>query len=354
MTLEFSIDNKLIGGKSTYIIAEISANHGGNIRQAIQAINEAKLAGADAVKIQTYTPETITLNCQTDDFIISNDSIWDGQDLYSLYQSAYTPYEWHSELFSAAKNAGITLFSSPFDHTAVSLLKDLDAPAYKIASPEVFDLELLRLVAETGKPILLSTGLASLVDISIAVDQIRKSGNNNICLLKCTSEYPAPLSKANLLTIPHIRDTFHVIPGLSDHTLSSTSASIAVALGAKVIEKHLKPSSTSNTPDSLFSLDPTQFKELVETVRESELVLGSVHYQPHASDLVRRPFAGRSLYTSSAIQKGESFTRQNVRSVRPGYGLHPKFLPIVLQSVASRDLQVGHAITHSDYQPNCD
>ena len=354
MTLEFSIDNKLIGGQSTYIIAEISANHGGDIRQAIQAIHEAKLAGADAVKIQTYTPETITLNCQSDDFVIKNGSIWDGQDLYSLYQSAYTPYDWHSELFHEAKKAGITLFSSPFDDTAVSLLESLGAPAYKIASPEIFDLELIRLVAKTGKPIILSTGLASLVDVSTAVDQIRNCGNNNICLLKCTSEYPAPASKANLLTIPHIRETFQVIPGLSDHTISNTSASVAVALGAKVIEKHFKPSSISDTPDSSFSLDPNQFKELVQTVRESELLLGSVHYQPHASDLVRRPFAGRSLYTSSAIKKGESLTRQNVRSVRPGYGLHPKFLPIILESIASRDLPVGHAITHSDYQPSCD
>jgi pseudaminic acid synthase len=334
------IGNFEIGGEKTFIIAELSANHNGSLENAIKTIRLAKESGADAIKLQTYRADTITLNSDKEDFRISGGTIWDGQNLYGLYEEAYTPWEWHEELFKVAKEEGLIIFSSPFDKSAVDFLETLDVPAYKIASFEITDVNLIEYVAEKGKPVIISTGIASLSDIELAVETVRKAGNENIVLLKCTSAYPAPLEEVNLKTIPNLKDTFGVKVGLSDHTLGTAVPVGAVALGAKVIEKHFIADRTIGGPDSSFSLEPHQFKEMVDSVREIEKALGKVSYNLSPKIEKSRQFA-RSLYVAQDIKEGEKFTEDNIRSVRPGYGLHPKYLKEILKQKASKNYSFG-------------
>ena len=319
----------------TFIIAEMSANHNQNKDIALQTIREAKKAGADAIKIQTYTADTITLNCDTPDFNATG-KLWEGQSLYSLYQKAYTPWEWHKEIFEVAKKEGILCFSSPFDKTAVDLLEELGTPIYKIASPEVVDIPLIRYIASKHKPIILSTGLASIEDIELALFVMKEEGCEDITLLKCTAEYPAPIEDANLATLHDMKDRFHVKVGISDHTMGCDIAVAAVALGAEVVEKHFIIDRSIGGPDSAFSMQVPEFKSMVDSIRNVEKAIGVITY-PDSSEHIRR----RSLYVAKDIKAGEKITEENVRSVRPGFGLHPKYLPEVLGKIATRDLEKG-------------
>ncbi len=308
---------------SCFIIAELSANHGGDLQIAIETIKAAKRAGADAIKLQTYTADTITLNVKTDDFKIKQGTFWDGQYLYDLYLDAALSWEWHKPLFDVAKAEGLVCFSSPFDKTAVDFLETLDAPAYKIASFEITDIPLISYVASKGKPVIISTGIAGLEDIELAIEACRKAGNNDITLLKCTSAYPAAPEDANLLTIPDIKKRFNVTAGLSDHTMGIEGPVVAVALGAKVIEKHFILDKSVGGPDAHFSLDENEFKKMVDAVRITEKMLGKVDYELDEKKLKSREFS-RSLYISEDVKKGDLLNEKNVRSVRPAYGLHPK------------------------------
>ena len=312
-----------------FIIAELSANHNGSIKTAIETIRAAKRAGADAIKLQTYTPDTITLKSKNKDFLLKQGTIWDGQYLYDLYQTAHTPWEWHKTLFDVAEEEGLICFSSPFDPTAVDLLEELGNPIYKIASFEITDIPLIRYVASKGKPIIISTGIATLEDIELAVDTCRKAGNDQITLLKCTSSYPAPMEEANLVMIKDLAERFNVVSGLSDHTLGITAPVVAVTQGAKVIEKHFILDKTIGGPDASFSLDEDEFTKMVKAVRETEVALGNVNYKLTEKQLAGRDFT-RSLYIVKDVKKGEVVTKENVRSIRPGYGMHPKELNNIL------------------------
>jgi len=324
----------------TFIIAELSANHNGSLQNALDTIKKAKEIGANAVKLQTYTADTITLNCKKDDFIIKGGTLWDGKNLYELYQEAYTPWEWHKELFDYARSIGIDIFSSPFDKTAVDFLEQFEPTAYKIASFEITDVELIEYVASKGRPVIISTGVATLTDIELAVNKVRKTGNSDIALLKCTSAYPAPLEEINLNTIPNLKETFNITVGLSDHTLGTSVPVGAVALGAKIVEKHFIIDRKIGGPDSEFSLEPHQFKEMIESVREIEKALGKISYNLSPKIEKSRVFT-RSLYVAKDIQKGEKFTEENIRSVRPGYGMHPKYLKDILGKTAIKDYKFG-------------
>ena len=328
----------------TYIIAELSANHGGRIEVAKESIAAAKEAGADAVKLQTYTADTLTLDCRKEDFVIRGGTLWDGQTLYELYKEAYTPWEWHEELFAYANKIGIDIFSSPFDKSAVDFLERFDPPAYKIASFEITDYGLIRHAASKGRPMIISTGIATLQEIQDAVDICREEGNNDIVLLKCTSAYPAPLEEANLRTIPNLAETFGVVAGFSDHTLGITAPVAAVALGARVIEKHFILDRELGGPDADFSLDREEFAQMVQVVRDTEKLLGKVDYSMTAKRRESRRFS-RSLYIAESVRKGELFTEKNIRSVRPGFGLHPKHLSRILGKRAARDLEKGTALS---------
>lgn len=308
-----------------FIIAELSANHNGRLETALETIRAAKRAGADAIKLQTYTADTLTIDCDKDDFIINAGSIWDGKTFYELYQSAYTPWEWHQALFDCAKEEGLVCFSSPFDKTAVDLLEELGAPAYKIASFEITDIPLIEYVASKDKPIILSTGIADLEDIELALDACKRMGNEQIALLKCTSSYPAPIEEANMAMIPEFRKRFGVIPGLSDHTIGSTVPIVATALGAKIIEKHFILDRSIGGPDASFSMDEEEFTVMVSAVRETEKAVGQVSYELTDKQKKGRDFS-RSLYVVKDIEKGEKITEENVRSIRPGFGMHPKEL----------------------------
>lgn len=330
----------------TFIIAELSANHNGNLQNALDTIKAAKDIGANAIKLQTYTADTMTLDCKKDDFLITQGTIWDGKYLYNLYEEAYTPWEWHKELFDYAREIGIDIFSSPFDKGAVDFLEQFNPSAYKIASFEITDYELIRYVASKGKPIIISTGIATIDEIQDAVDICRSEGNNIIILLKCTSAYPAPLEDANLNTIPNLAQTFDVIPGFSDHTIGSTAPIAAVTLGAKVIEKHFILDKSIGGPDADFSMDKQEFKDMVEAIRNTEKLIGKVDYSMTEKKKKSRQFS-RSLYISKDIKKGEVFTEENIRSVRPGYGLHPKYLKDLLGKTASKDYSFGEAISIS-------
>jgi len=323
-----------------YIIAELSANHNGSLDNALKTIKLAKESGADAIKLQTYTAETMTLDSTKDDFMIKGGTLWDGKSLYKLYQEAYTPWEWHQELFDYAKQIGIDIFSSPFDETAVDFLETLNVSVYKIASFEITDIPLIEKVAKTGKPIILSTGIATLTDIELVINTIRNIGDNEIALLKCTSSYPAPLEEINLKTIPNLKETFNVTVGLSDHTLGTTIPIGAVSLGAKIIEKHFIADKKIGGADADFSLEPHQFKEMVSSVREIEKALGKVTYNLTPKVEKSKIFA-RSLYISKDIKKGDTFTKVNIRSVRPGFGLHPKYLKDILGKVSKKDYKFG-------------
>lgn len=323
-----------------YIIAELSANHGGKISIAKDTIKAAKEIGANAIKLQTYTADTITLNCDKDDFIIKGGTLWDDKKLYDLYTEAYLPWEWHKELFLYAREIGIDIFSSPFDKTAVDFLETLNPSAYKIASFEITDYELIRYTASKMKPMIISTGIATIDEIQDAVDICRSVGNSDIVLLKCTSSYPAPLEEANLLTIPNLAETFGVISGFSDHTMGSTAPIVAVTLGAKIIEKHFILDKSIGGADADFSMDKQEFSDMVQAIRDAQKLLGKVDYSMDEKKKKSRRFS-RSLYVAKDIKRGELFSEENIRSVRPGYGMHPKYLNDVLGKVADRDFEFG-------------
>lgn len=326
-----------------YIIAELSANHGGKISIAKDTIKAAKEIGANAIKLQTYTADTITLNCDKDDFIIKGGTLWDDKKLYDLYTEAYLPWEWHKELFLYAREIGIDIFSSPFDKSAVDFLETLNPSAYKIASFEITDYELIRYTASKMKPMIISTGIATIDEIQDAVDICRSVGNGDIVLLKCTSSYPAPLEDANLLTIPNLAQTFGVISGFSDHTMGSTAPIVAVTLGAKIIEKHFILDKSIGGADADFSMDKQEFSDMVQAIRDAQKLLGKVDYSMDEKKKKSRRFS-RSLYVAKDIKKGELFSEENIRSVRPGYGMHPKYLNDVLGKVADRDFEFGDSL----------
>ena len=326
--------------KGVFIIAELSANHNGSLDTAIETIRAAKRAGADAIKLQTYTADTLTINSQKEDFIINNGSIWDGKNFYELYQQAYTPWEWHPTLFEVAAQEGLICFSSPFDATAVDFLETLEVPAYKIASFEITDIPLISYTASKGKPMILSTGIATQEDIKLALETIRKQGNDQIILLKCTSSYPAPLEEANLIMIQDFQEKYGVLSGLSDHTLGITAPVVATCLGAKVIEKHFILDRSIGGPDASFSLDEQEFMQMVQAVRAAEKSLGEVNYQLTDKQQKGRAFS-RSLYVVNDLKQGEEFSSENIRSIRPGFGLHPKYYNQILGQKATRDYFKG-------------
>ncbi len=326
--------------KNTFIIAELSANHNQDINIALKTIKAIKEAGADAAKIQTYTPDTITIDCKNEYFQIKQGTIWDGQNLYELYKKAYTPWEWHEELRDYAESLGLVFFSTPFDFTAADLLEKMNCPIYKIASFEITDIPLIEYTASKGKPMIISTGIAEKSEIFEAVEACRKVGNNDITLLKCTSSYPATIEQANLMTMVDMRQTFGVKVGLSDHTIGFEVSLAAVALGAEVIEKHIIIDKSIGGPDASFSMEPEDFKEMVRLIRNVEKSTGIVSYDLTEKDKKNREFA-RSLFVVKDIRKGEKLTAENVRSIRPGYGLAPKYYYQVLGKIAIKDIEKG-------------
>jgi len=335
------INGRKIGPKyPVYIVAELSANHNQDFETAVKLIEAAKDAGADAVKVQTYTPDTITIDVGRPEFKIKGGTLWDGKTLYELYKEAYMPWDWHKELKKIANKLGLDFFSTPFDPTAVDFLEELGVPAYKIASPEIVDIPLIEKVAETGKPIIISTGMATLGEIEEAIQAVRRKGNNQIILLKCTSAYPAPYESINLKTIPNMMETFGVPVGLSDHTLGIEIPIAAVALGASIVEKHFTLSRSIQTPDSAFSLEPQEFKTMVQAIRNVEKALGDVRYGTDKSEEEIKKFR-RSLYIVEDVKKGKLFTEKNVKSIRPGYGLPPKYLKDILGRKARYDIPKG-------------
>ena len=323
-----------------YIIAELSANHNGKLQNALDTIKAAKEIGVDCIKLQTYTADTITLDCKKDDFMINHDTLWDGKYLYDLYKEAYTPWEWHKELFEYARSIELDIFSSPFDKTAVDFLEQFNPSAYKIASLEITDYELIRYTASKGKPIIISTGIATFDEIQDAVDICRGEGNNDIVLLKCTSAYPAALEDANLITIPNLSETFGVITGFSDHTLGITAPIVATTLGAQVIEKHFILDKSIGGADADFSIDKQEFSEMIKAIREVEKLIGKVDYSMTEKKKKSRQHS-RSLYVTKGIKKGEVFTEENIRSVRPGYGMHPKYLGDIVGTVSKKVYEFG-------------
>ena len=327
-----------------FIVAELSANHNGSKDVALKTIRAAKRAGADAVKFQTYTADTITLDCQNEDFKIKQGTLWDGRYLYDLYQEAYTPWEWHRELYDVAKAEGLICFSSPFDKSAVDFLESLGNPIYKIASFEITDVDLIAYAARKGKPMVISTGIVTEEDIRLAVDTCRSAGNNDITLLKCTSSYPAPIEEANLCMIADLANRFKVKVGLSDHTLGSIAGITAVSLGACMIEKHFILDRSIGGPDAFFSMNELEFSQMVKDIRTVESAIGQVNYEPTDKMKAGRAFS-RSLYVAENMKKGEVITEINVRSVRPGYGLHPKYLPEILGKKVNRDIEKGTRFT---------
>lgn len=323
----------------TFIIAELSANHNGSKQTALDSIRAAKQAGADAIKIQTYTADTLTLNCDAPDFRLGK-GLWQGETFYSLYQKAYTPWEWHEEIFRIAREEGLVCFSTPFDKTAVDLLEDLGNPIYKIASFEITDIPLISYIAQKRKPVILSTGIAMIEDIELALETLRAEGCEDITLLKCTSAYPAPIEDANLRTIPDMKERFGVKVGLSDHTEGSIVPMAAVALGAEVVEKHFIIDRKIGGPDSAFSMEADEFRQMVEQIRLVEKSLGSVNYPRDVAKIKGRDSC-RSLYVAQDVKKDDVVTEQNVRSVRPGFGLHPKYLSQVVGKRFERDCEKG-------------
>lgn len=330
----------------TFIIAELSANHNGSLQNALDTIKAAKEVGANAIKLQTYTADTLTLDCDRDDFVIKGGTLWDDKTLYNLYKEAYTPWEWHKELFDYARSLEIDIFSTPFDKSAVDFLEQFNPSAYKIASFEITDYDLVKYTAQKGKPIIISTGIATLQEIQDVVDICRSVGNEDIVLLKCTSAYPAALEEANLNTIPNLAQTFNTISGFSDHTLGSTAPIVAVTLGAKVIEKHFILDKSIGGPDAEFSMDKEEFKQMVNSIRDTEKLLGKVTYEMTEKKKKNRVFS-RSLYVSKDIKKGEEFTLDNIRSVRPGFGLHPKYLDELLGQKSKKDYKFGDRLETS-------
>ena len=330
---------KIEANSPVFIIAELSANHNGSLETALETVKAAKRAGADCIKLQTYTADTITINSNKEDFIIKG-TIWEGRNLYSLYKEAYTPWEWHKEIINVANQEGLICFSSPFDKTAVDFLEDLDVPAYKIASFEITDIPLIEYVASKGKPVIISIGIADKEDIELALDACKRMENNDIALLKCTSSYPAPVEEANMIMVKDLAERYGVISGLSDHTLGNTVPVVATALGAKILEKHFILDKSVGGPDASFSLDEKEFTEMVKAVREAEKAIGRVDYNLTEKQKKGKDFS-RSLYVVEDIKAGEVITEKNVRSIRPGFGMHPKYLKDFLGKKADRDWGKG-------------
>ena len=326
-----------------FIIAELSANHNGDLEIALETIRAAKRAGADCIKLQTYTADTITIDSDKDDFIIKG-TIWEGKNLYHLYKEAYTPWEWHSKLFEEAKKQGLICFSSPFDKTAVDFLEGLEVPAYKIASFEITDIPLIEYVASKKKPIIISTGIATTADIELALDACKRMGNEEIALLKCTSSYPAPIEEANMCMVKDLAERYNVITGLSDHTIGSTVPVVSICFDAKIIEKHFILDRSIGGADASFSMNESEFSEMVRLVRAAEKAIGKVSYDLTEKQIKGKDFS-RSLYVVENMKVDELITEKNVRSIRPGYGLHPKFLKEVLGKKINIDIDKGTAFS---------
>lgn len=339
--MEFKIGNKEIGENNpTFIIAELSANHMNDFDIAVKTIEAMAEAGADAVKFQTFTPDTITIDCNNEYFQIKQGTVWDGQVLHELYEDAYMPWDWQPKLKMIAEDLGLIVFSSPFDKTSVDFLEEMDVPAYKIASFEITDIPLIEYVASKGKPIIISTGIASLDDIELAVKTCLDVGNDKIALLKCTSSYPAPMDEINLNTLPDIKNKFDVVVGLSDHTLGGEVSTAAVALGAKIIEKHFILDRNMGGPDAEFSMEPNEFKQMVDSIKNVEKALGKVCYELSDKMKLNKEFS-RSLFVVEDMKTGDIITEDNVRSIRPGFGLHPKYLNEILGKKVNKDLKKG-------------
>ncbi len=340
MPAQITIGRRTFGaGHPVYVIAEVSANHHQHFDEAVKIIHAARDAGADAVKLQTYTPDTMTIACNRPEFRISG-TIWDGRNLHELYGEAYTPWDWQPRLKRVANDLALDLFSTPFDATAVDFLEGMDVPAHKLASFELVDIPLIRKMARTGKPLIMSTGMATLEEIEEAVSTAHEAGATQIALLKCTSAYPAPPDEMNLRTIPELSRRFGVPVGLSDHTMNTAVPVAAVAMGACIIEKHLTMSRSEPGPDSAFSLEPPEFKAMVDAVRIAEKALGEIRFGIEAKEESSRVFR-RSLFVVQDVKRGEAFTVENVRSIRPGYGLHTRHLPEVLAGHAACDIERG-------------
>lgn len=343
---EFEIAGRPIGpDHPPYVVAELSGNHRGRLENALALIEAAAATGADAVKIQTYTADTLTIPHDGEDFRIRG-GLWDGYTLHQLYQQAFTPYEWHGALFEKAKRIGITMFSTPFDETAVDLLAKLDAPAFKIASFEAIDLPLIACAARQGKPMIISTGLANLGEIEHAVATARAAGASAVALLHCTSAYPAPIEDANVRTVAHLAETFGTVAGLSDHAPGSAACVAAIALGGAIIEKHFTFSRADGGPDAAFSLEPAEFKRLVEDCKSAWAALGRITYDLQGSERGNLRFR-RSLYAVKPIKAGEPISRDNVRSIRPGFGLAPRHLDEIVGRKAARDIAYGEPLSWS-------
>lgn len=335
------IGGKRIGeGYPVFLVAELSANHNMDFERAKAIIKAAKEAGADAVKLQTYRPDTITIDCEDPCFQINQGTLWDGTTLYRLYERAYTPWEWQAKLKSYAESLGLICFSSPFDASAVDFLETLNMPAYKIASFEITDLPLIRKIARLGKPVILSTGIGYLEDIDLAVRTCREEGNSQIILLKCTSSYPAKPEAMNLRTIGSLAENFHCVTGLSDHSMGSAAAVAGVALGAKMVEKHLTLKREDGGPDSQFSMEAEEFREMCMEIRTAEKALGTVSYELTLEQQKEREHA-RSLFVVQDMKKGDIFTEENIRSIRPGYGMHPRYYEEILGKKAKKDIRKG-------------
>lgn len=332
---DFTIDKT----SNVFIIAELSANHNGSIDVALETIKAAKRAGADCIKLQTYRADTITIDSRKDDFLIKG-TIWDGKNLYELYEEAFTPWEWHETLFKAAEAEGLVCFSSPFDSSSVDFLEKLNTPAYKIASFEITDIPLIELVASKGKPVIISTGIAEESDIELALAACRRVGNNDIALLKCTSSYPAPIEEANMVMVKDMAERFGVITGLSDHTMGITVPIVATCFGAKIIEKHFILDRAIGGHDASFSMNEAEFTAMVKAVREAEAAIGVVDYALTDKQIKGKDFC-RSLYVTADIKAGEMITEENVRSVRPGFGLHPKYFKDILGKKVNQDIEKG-------------
>lgn len=335
------IGNHNIQTGKAFIIAELSANHGHDITIAIETIRAAKRAGANAIKLQTYTPDTLTIDCNNEHFQkLLEGTIWEGQKFYDLYKEAFLPWEWHKQLFDTAKNEGLLCFSSPFDKSSVDFLEQFNPPAYKIASFEIQDIPLIEYTATKMKPIIISTGMAEKEDIALAVETCRKTGNNNIILLKCTSSYPAPIEEANLATIPDLKKEFGVEVGLSDHTMGFIAPVAAVCLGARVIEKHFILNKSIGGPDASFSLDEKEFSQMVWAIRQAEKAIGTVCYELTPKAKQNKKF-GRSLFVVKNIEKGDVLTEENIKSIRPCFGMHPKYLKQIIGKKAAQNIEKG-------------
>ncbi len=341
MDREIRIGSKIISQDSpTFIVAEMSGNHNMDFDRAVEILKAAREAGADAVKIQTYTADTITLDCDDPCFQITQGTLWDGITLHKLYQTAYTPWEWQPRLKKMAEEMGLLLFSSPFDFSSVDFLEEMDVPAYKIASFEITDIPLIRKVARLGKPVILATGIARLADIELAVQTCREEGNEQVILLKCCSAYPTPYEDVNLRAIPNLAETFQCLAGLSDHTMGTAVAAGAVALGAKMVEKHMTLCRSDGGPDAAFSMEPQEFKEMVDNIRILEKALGKVTYDLSDKQAREREHS-RSLFVAQDMKAGDVFTPENLRSVRPADGLHTKYYEQLLGRRITRDAKKG-------------